>query len=105
MRVWNGSSNWSPAVVDGVKPDGENWHQTLLLQVAVDRPPARPALISESVREQLDDYRGFRHVVRNVYTFSFDPEKVEDLVEGLATLFPRVRAEIEAFAAFLERRA
>ena len=92
-------------MVDGVKPDGENWHQTLLLQVAVDRPPARPALISESVREQLDDYRGFRHVVRNVYTFSFDPEKVEDLVEGLATLFPRVRAEIEAFAAFLERRA
>ncbi len=75
------------AVVDGVKPDGENWHQALLLQMASERPPARPAVISESVCRQLDDYRGFRHVVRNVYTFRFDPDKVGDLVRELPGLF------------------
>ena len=90
--------------VDGVKPEGENWHQALLLQVAAERPPARPAVISESVCERLNAYRGFRHVVRNVYTFKFDATKVGILVEGLPQLFAQLRAEVEAFAAFLEQR-
>ena len=90
--------------VDGVKPEGENWHQTLLLQVAAERPSARPAVISESICEQLDAYRGFRHVVRNVYTFKFDAAKVGILVDGLSQLFSQLRAEIEAFAAFLEQQ-
>lgn len=89
--------------IDGVKPDGENWHQALLRQVASERPPVRPAVISEGVCQKLDAYRGFRHVVRNVYTFMFDPAKVESLVDGLSHLFPQIRDEIEAFAAFLEQ--
>jgi hypothetical protein len=38
--------------------------------------PLRPAVISDETREALDEYRGFRHVVHNVYTFKFDPLKV-----------------------------
>jgi hypothetical protein len=61
------------AVVDGSVPRGENWHQMLLEQVAVEAPAVRPAVISDETRWILDEYRGFRHVVRNVYTFRFDP--------------------------------
>ena len=55
--------------VDDTKPTGENWHQALLVQMTTEIPGVRPAVISESSHSQLDEYRGFRHVVRNVYTF------------------------------------
>ena len=90
--------------VDGSKPEGENWHQALLHQIKAEKPGLRPAVISESVCARLDPYRGFRHVVRNVYTFRFEPAKVEGLVDDLASLFLEVRAELEAFARFLEQR-
>ena len=44
-------------------------------------------------------------MVRNVYTFKFDAAKVGILVEELPQLFSQLRAEIEAFAAFMEQRA
>jgi hypothetical protein len=90
--------------VDGVKPKGENWHQVLLQQMAREMPPVRPAVISEATCKRLDEYRGFRHVVRNVYTFKFDPAKVGKLVDGLPQLFSQARVELLAFAEFLERR-
>jgi hypothetical protein len=65
----------------------------------------RPAVISESTSTQLDEYRGFRHVVRNVYTYKFDPLKIQRLVENASDLFTQVQAELLAFATFLEQRS
>ncbi|MFN2131705.1 MAG: hypothetical protein ACK2VD_14340 [Anaerolineae bacterium] len=48
----------------------------LLEQMAAEVPSVRPALISGETRQLLDEYRGFRHVVRNVYAFRFDLAKV-----------------------------
>jgi hypothetical protein len=42
-------------------------------------PGIRPAVVSMTTCQRLDEYRGFRHVVRNVYTYQFDPVKVEKL--------------------------
>jgi hypothetical protein len=36
----------------------------------------RPPLLTERAIARLDEYLRFWHVVRNVYTFSFDPECV-----------------------------
>lgn len=49
------------ADVDGQSPQGENWHQALLKQMAAEIPQVRPAVISETVRQRLDEYRGGRH--------------------------------------------
>jgi hypothetical protein len=62
--------------VDGSLPQGINWHQELLNQMALEIPNVRPAVISERTRKQLDNYRGFRHVVRNVYTYHISPGKM-----------------------------
>ena len=91
--------------VDNTKPTGENWHQALLVQMTTEVPDVRPAVISALTRSQLDEYRGFRHVVRNVYTFKFDLAKVEKLVINLQTSLVQVRAELLAFADFLEQRS
>jgi hypothetical protein len=40
--------------------------------------------------------------VRNVYTFKFDPLKVQRLVEKAPAVFSQARAELLAFADFLE---
>ena len=93
------------AIVDGAMPQGANWHQILLQQMAAEVPGVRPAVISEELRDSLDEYRGFRHVVRHVYTFSFDPVKVQKLIEQAPAVFAQLRVELLAFADFLEDRA
>lgn len=64
----------------------------------------RPAVISDVTREQLDAYRGFRHVVRNVYTFHFAPAKVGQLVVDTPELLSQVHAEWLAFTESLEEQ-
>ena len=58
--------------VDETLPKGENWHQILLKQMAEELAGVRPAVISDPVLQNLDEYRGFLHIVRNVYSYKFD---------------------------------
>lgn len=88
--------------VDGSLPKGENWHQALLVQMSKEVTGIRPAVISLQTLKRLDEYRGFRHVVRNVYTFHFDAAKLENLVLGVGDAFAQARAEVLAFADFLD---
>jgi hypothetical protein len=62
----------------------------------------RPAVISLETMKFLDEYRGFRHVVRNIYTFQFNEAKLKKLVMGAKDSFSQVRAEILAFTNFME---
>lgn len=87
--------------VDGRMPQGANWHQVLLVQMSTECAAVRPAVISDRTRERLEDYRAFRHVARNLYTFQFDPEKLRRLVEESAVALQAVQAELLAFADFL----
>jgi len=72
--------------------------------MAIEIEEVRPAVISEIVLAQLDEYRGFRHVVRNVYTFNFSPGKIEKLIAMAPEVFDHVRVELLAFADFLEHQ-
>jgi hypothetical protein len=90
--------------IDGSMPGGENWHLLLLQQMTKEIPRVRPAVISEAVGKRLNEFRGFRHVVRNVYTYRFDPAKVEKLVLESPALFTLLKSELSAFADFLEQR-
>lgn len=69
--------------VDRTVPDGQHWHQELLDQMNTELSGVRPAVLSNPTRKKLDRYRGFRHVVRNVYAFEFDPEQIDLLVRHL----------------------
>jgi hypothetical protein len=81
------------------------WHKILLQQMTQEIPEIRPAVISQETCKHLDELRGFRHVVRNVYTFKFTAEKIETLVEHAPALFSQVRSELLSFADFLEQQA
>ncbi len=91
--------------IDANKPSGENWHQQLLNQMADEIHSVRPAVISTESCAKLNEFRGFRHIVRNVYTFKFDPNKIKKLVNQTPSLFLDIKQELLAFADFLEDSA
>ena len=62
----------------------------------------RPAVISTELKQKLEDYRGFRHVVRNVYTYYLNPEKIEPLVDTVQEIMTNLERELSAFAKFLK---
>ena len=74
----------------------------LLTQMAKEIAEVRPAVISYSVQSDLDEYRGFRHIVRNIYTYKFDSARIEKLTEKALPMLTLLRAELLAFAEFLE---
>jgi len=91
--------------VDQSKPEGGNWHQELLEQMNTELPGVRPAVLSDASHKKLDRYRGFRHVVRNVYTFDFDPEQIGLLMKRLPETVEHVHDDLQAFADTLEQMA
>ena len=91
------------SIVDGNVPSSPEWHRELLQQMGLDLPKVRPPVLNSDSIERLDEYLRFRHVVRNVYTFSFDPERIGRLVKELKPAFDKVRQELLLFANFLEK--
>jgi hypothetical protein len=71
--------------------------------MGLDLPKVRPPVLSSESIKKLDEYLRFRHVVRNVYTFSFDPERIGRLVKDLEPTFRQIQEELLAFASFLEK--
>lgn len=88
--------------IDTSLPDGGSWRRELLRQMAIGIPGVRPAVISDELAERLDRYRGFRHVVRNVYSYVLDPQLIGILVDGLAPMSRELEAQLSAFAATME---
>ena len=91
-----------PNPLDGGPPKGEAWHRELLRQMTMEVTGMRPSVISAETAEGLDEYRRFRHVVRNVYAEHLDLERVGKLVGELAGLWRRIKSELTQFVEFLE---
>jgi hypothetical protein len=62
----------------------------------------RPPVISSDLCYGLDEYRGFRHVVRNVYAFNFRPSRLKELVDNLPGCFTSLKEDLLVFTVFLE---
>ncbi len=92
-------------VVDEDLPSGSQWHQALLTQMGQNLSEIRPAVISEETIQSLDEYRRFRHVVRNVYGFDLDWQRIEPLITNLVEVFTQLESELLAFSGLLEKIA
>lgn len=87
--------------IDGGALGGADWHREMLRQVALDLAEIRPAVIQPETALLLDDYRKFRHRVRNIYATNLDPLRMEVLVVGLPELWKQIQEDLQAFIAFL----
>lgn len=87
--------------IDGSVPSGSDWHSRLLRQMSAELPEVRPPAISQKTRNALDEYRAFRHVVRNVYTFELRPARIKELVSDLPACYDLLVIDTQAFFDFL----
>ena len=91
--------------INGSILDTVAWHKRLLVQMSIPIPELRPAVISQALRWQLDEYLRFRHVFRNVYGYMLDWERMRPLLEKMEAVYKQFEEEIGAFRCFLIRLA
>ena len=91
--------------IDQSIPDGETWHRDLLQQMANEIKDIRPAVIGENNAKSLDEFRRFRHLIRNVYATNLVPDRISKLMSGLPDLWKSLKAELIAFADFIDALA
>jgi len=89
--------------LDQIKLGGEHWHSELLRQMTINLPKIRPPVLSRETAEQLDHYRRFRHLIRNIYTTNLVPSELEKLVVPLPQLWSQIREQLDAFADYLDQ--
>jgi uncharacterized protein YukE len=92
------------AELNGAPPTGFDWHRRLLERMGTAWQD-RPALLSPASVEGLREYLAFRHVVRNIYGFELDVERVEYLVARYQVVWEQVEADLESFVAWLHALA
>ncbi|MEW6229453.1 MAG: hypothetical protein AB1700_15410 [Bacillota bacterium] len=90
---------------DGGLPTGESWHRDLLARAATEIPDVRPVVISKALQKQLDDYRRFRHLFRNVYELNLDWDKLIPLLSRLPAVNGNLQEEFGGFTEFLRTLA
>ena len=89
--------------IDRSLPTGEKWHKMLLDQMADEVDGIRPAVISMETKQALDDFRMFRHLAHNIYTFNLDPRRIKTLMEKLPETMGLIGQDLSLFAGFLEQ--
>jgi hypothetical protein len=64
----------------------------------------RPPVISDKLKNDLQDYRSFRHLIRNIYTYNVNPEKIRPLIQKLPLLLEDIEKELKLFTEFLQEK-
>lgn len=90
---------------DDEVPTGSDWHRQLLEQMTVEIPQARPPVLFEQTRLELDEFRRFRHVVRSNYAYKLDPQRIVALAQKLPALFQHLTQDSLGFCVGLTQRS
>ncbi len=86
--------------LDGELPSGPDWHKRLLMQMSAEIPDVRPPVNGPATNDCLENYRAFRHIVRNAYTFNFQFSRIAGLAGGIRDCHERVAADLREFGRF-----
>lgn len=87
--------------IDNLTPTGSTWHRDLLQQMKLEIPGVRPAVLTPRSVELLEEYLGFRHIVRNLYTWDFIPKRLGELVAQVPETLTTLDRDLAKFDAFL----
>ena len=64
------------------KPDDIKWHKSLL-DIMFGDNSSNISLIREEIKQKIDNYRQFRHIIRFSYSFEYDWDEMKNLVINL----------------------
>lgn len=89
--------------INGGVPTSRDWHKRLLRSMSLEIENIRPPVISKTTARSLENYLAFRHLVRNIYGFEIDSERLQALIEKIYGVHGKFRNEVEKFIAFLRK--
>lgn len=89
--------------INGGVPRSLDWHKRLLRTMALEIENRRPPVIAKTTCKALEEYLAFRHVVRNIYGFEIDAERLKSLIEKLPKAQSMFRKDVGRFIAFLRK--
>ncbi len=78
------------------------WHADVLRRMRLEIPGYRPVVIDEELYRLLEDFRGFRHVFRNCYSFELDWERERLVAYRFRRAATLLRIQIEHFLGELD---
>jgi hypothetical protein len=82
-------------------PSSDSWHRDLVKQMS-ERTAKRPAVLSPGLVEVLGEFLAFRHLFRGASIALMRWEKLSPLIAKVDPTYELAKAEIEAFAHFIE---
>jgi len=77
--------------------DEQGWHMELIRRLSIEIPGVRPALFSPELVSDLQELRGFRHVVRHAYDLALKKDKLVPLLDAAERVAALVPAACETF--------
>lgn len=86
---------------DGGIPEGSNWHEQLLRQVADSVEDSRPPLWQGSLLLELNEYRRFRHLDRHRYKLELKLDRVLELAHQVQFTDQKIQRAIADFDQWL----
>lgn len=89
--------------VNGGYEETEKWHKALLFKMTLPIKGLRPAVISEELAAELDEYLSFRHVFRNIYGFELKGERIGYLSGKFDKVAYRFEREVKGFLSFMNK--
>jgi uncharacterized protein YukE len=90
--------------LNGGLPSGGDWHRRLLDRMQTQRE-GRPAVISSPLASRLQEFLGFRHVVRSLYGYELDSERIAKLVANYPAVWLQFSEEMHQFSHWLNALA
>jgi hypothetical protein len=90
--------------LNGGLPAGSDWHKRLLERMGQART-GRPAVLSAETATHLREFLGFRHIVRNLYGFELDLQRVATLAAQYPPTWTAVKQDILGFVGWLRMMA
>ncbi|MEM8503578.1 MAG: hypothetical protein AAF716_10545 [Cyanobacteria bacterium P01_D01_bin.1] len=81
---------------------GRDWQRVLLLWLSQPIEGIRPALLSESSWEVMDQLRSFRHLVRHAYGKDIELTQLQVNIAAAQKLYRLIEQDINTFVAELE---
>ncbi len=89
------------ADINGGYEDSDKWHKALLYRMTIPLREIRPAVITEELAAELDEYLSFRHVFRNIYGFELKGERIVYLSERFDGVAGRFIEEVRKWLSFV----
>ncbi|MCK4763862.1 MAG: hypothetical protein KAW12_16790 [Candidatus Aminicenantes bacterium] len=83
--------------IDEQLPDGMEWYKELLELMAKQTGKREYVVLSKKTCEELKEYLGFRHFIRNAYAFDLNWDLMRDLVLRSNDVKSVVLGEIRSF--------